>query len=51
MLNIHTTASDETASRHERPFWIDLFDPTPDEIARVCSETGIDIPSRVVARN
>jgi magnesium transporter len=46
MLNIHTTAADKTGSRHERAFWIDLIDPTPDEIARVCSETGIDIPSR-----
>jgi magnesium transporter len=46
MLNIHTTAPGETGSRDERPFWIELFDPTPDEIAQVNAQTGIDIPSR-----
>ncbi|GAC1672773.1 MAG: magnesium/cobalt transporter CorA [Steroidobacteraceae bacterium] len=46
MLNIHTTTSEENGSRQERAFWIDLFDPTPDEIARVGAQTGIDIPSR-----
>jgi magnesium transporter len=27
-------------------FWIDLFDPTPEEAARVASEYGIRVPSR-----
>jgi magnesium transporter len=46
MLNMHTTASDETGSRHDRTFWLDLLNPTSDEIARVGAESGIDIPSR-----
>jgi magnesium transporter len=46
MLNAHTGKSGDIGSRSAKPFWIDLFDPTPDEIARVAAESGIDVPSR-----
>jgi len=28
------------------PFWIDLVNPTPEEVARVAAESGIQVPSR-----
>jgi magnesium transporter len=30
----------------QRPFWIDLLDPTPEELARVCSGYDLQVPSR-----
>jgi magnesium transporter len=36
----------KTHSADAKAFWIDLFDPTPDEIARVATEYAIDVPSR-----
>jgi magnesium transporter len=41
MLNAHIEGS-----QSGKPFWIDLLDPTPDEIARVSAQTGIRVPSR-----
>jgi magnesium transporter len=46
MLKIHTTASSEAESPGPRPFWLDLLNPTTDEIARVGTEFGIQVPSR-----
>jgi len=34
------------SSHGDRPVWIDLFDPTPQEIARVKSEWHLQVPSR-----
>jgi magnesium transporter len=33
-------------SADAQAFWVDLLDPTSDEIARVATEYGIDVPSR-----
>jgi len=46
MLTIHTGAAGKTSSRSAPPFWLDLLDPTPEEIARVRSEFNIEVPSR-----
>jgi magnesium transporter len=46
MLKAHIAPSSDSGSRSGKPFWIDLFDPTPDEIARVAAEPGIKVPSR-----
>jgi magnesium transporter len=40
MLNEHLQG------QNGEPFWIDLLNPTPDEIARVSVRTGIRVPSR-----
>jgi magnesium transporter len=29
-----------------KPLWVDLHDPTPEEIARACDDYGLDIPPR-----
>lgn len=42
MLYSYPTAS----STKGRVFWIDLYDPTADEVARVQSQFGIQIPAR-----
>ena len=36
----------KTHSADAKAFWIDLLNPTSDEIARVAAEYGIDVPSR-----
>ena len=41
MLNAHLEGSQSA-----KPFWIDLLDPTPEEIARVSAQSGIRVPSR-----
>jgi magnesium transporter len=41
MLNEHLEGTQSAKS-----FWIDLLNPTPDEIARVSARTGIRVPSR-----
>lgn len=46
MLTVHTAAAGKTSSRRARPFWLDLLDPTPEEIARVGNEFNIEVPSR-----
>jgi magnesium transporter len=46
MLNMHAKASPKTGSRNVKPFWLDLFDPTPDDVAKAEAESGVKIPSR-----
>jgi magnesium transporter len=46
MLNSHFADSTDTASQRGKPFWVDLFNPTSEEIARVAAESGIEVPSR-----
>jgi len=46
MLNAHSANSGDTGSQSAKPFWVDLFNPTPDEIVRVAAESGIQVPSR-----
>jgi magnesium transporter len=46
MLNSHFAESADTASRSAKPFWVDLLNPTSEEIARVAAEFGIQVPSR-----
>ena len=41
MLNAHLEGA-----QNAKPFWIDLLDPTPEEIARVSAQSGIRVPSR-----
>ena len=42
MLNSHPPADAPDAA----PVWIDLFEPTPEEIARMAADFGIVVPSR-----
>src|ERR1700689_5883322 len=46
MLNAHSAKSSDVRSQSAKPFWIDLLNPTSDEIARVAAESGIRVPSR-----
>jgi magnesium transporter len=46
MLTIHTAAESKSSPRIARAFWLDLLDPTPEEVARVRSEFNIEVPSR-----
>ena len=46
MLNAHSAKSGDKGSQNAKPFWIDLLNPTSDEIARVAAESGIRVPSR-----
>jgi magnesium transporter len=46
MFNTHIAKAGESGSQSAKPFWVDLLDPTPDEIARVAAESGIQVPSR-----
>jgi magnesium transporter len=46
MLNAHIAKSSDAGTRSANPFWVDLLDPTSDEIARVAAETDIQVPSR-----
>jgi len=46
MLNAHIPEIAGPDSQRAKPFWIDLFNPTSDEIAQVAAETGIQVPSR-----
>jgi magnesium transporter len=46
MLNAHIANSGATGLGSAKPIWLDLLDPTSDEIARVAAETGIEVPSR-----
>ncbi len=39
------TLHEDTHNDHRGPLWIDLLDPTPDEIEAVENLTGIDLPS------
>jgi magnesium transporter len=42
MLNAHTA----TGSQAAKAFWVDLLNPTSEEIARVAAEFGIQVPPR-----
>jgi magnesium transporter len=46
MLNAHFAKSADAAPHSEKPFWIDLLNPTSEETARVAEESGIQVPSR-----
>jgi magnesium transporter len=46
MLNSHFAESAAAASQNGKPFWVDLLNPTSEEIARVAAESGIQVPSR-----
>jgi magnesium transporter len=46
MLNAHSAKSGDVGSPSAKPFWIDLLNPTSDEISRVAAESGIGVPSR-----
>jgi magnesium transporter len=46
MLTTYPVASDDSANFKAGTFWVDLFNPTPAEAARVTAECGIQIPSR-----
>jgi magnesium transporter len=43
MLNTHIAKSGDLRTN---PIWVDLLNPTPEEIARVAAESGIQVPSR-----
>jgi magnesium transporter len=40
------TPSDTSKTDHIRSFWVDLLDPSPEEIKHVAAECGIEVPSR-----
>ena len=46
MLNIYPTAADAQSAPCAQGIWIDLFDPTPEETARVSAECHVQVPSR-----
>lgn len=46
MLNAHATKSGDAGMQGAKPFWIDLLNPTSEEIAQVAAEYGIQVPSR-----
>jgi magnesium transporter len=46
MLNAHYAQHGATKPQGGKPFWVDLFNPTAEEIARVAVESGIRVPSR-----
>src|SRR3984885_12485301 len=46
MLNAHSAKSTDARSQSVKAFWVDLLNPTSDEIARVAAEFGIRVPSR-----
>jgi magnesium transporter len=46
MLNTYTTISNSTGSPSATAFWVDLFNPTAEETARVEKEYGLKVPSR-----
>ncbi|MGO9935976.1 MAG: magnesium transporter CorA family protein [Steroidobacteraceae bacterium] len=46
MLYVHIAKSGATGSQSAKPVWLDLLDPTPDEVARVAAEFGVQVPAR-----
>src|SRR5271155_3526292 len=46
MLNAYTAKSGDTKAQSAKPFWVDILNPTSDEIAQVAAEYGIEVPSR-----
>jgi magnesium transporter len=46
MLTMHSDAAAAKESRGSKAFWIDLLNPTAEEIAQVAADYGIAVPSR-----
>ena len=46
MLNAHSAESGDAESHPAKPFWVDLFNPTADEMGQVTAQFGIQVPSR-----
>jgi magnesium transporter len=46
MLKVYAPSATDASASKAGPRWIDLFDPTPEESARVAEECGIEVPSR-----
>src|SRR5277367_5641908 len=46
MLNAHSAESGDAESHPAKPFWVDLFNPTADEMGQVTAQFGIRVPSR-----
>jgi magnesium transporter len=46
MLTVHTDGSPVDGAPRSKAFWIDLLNPTPEEIARMAAEYQIAVPSR-----
>lgn len=46
MLMTYPIAAEGRSSSGEHSFWVDLLNPTPEEIARVAREYGVQVPSR-----
>jgi magnesium transporter len=46
MLTAHTVGASDREARHPRAFWIDLLNPTAEEIAQVAADYEIAVPSR-----
>jgi magnesium transporter len=46
MLTVHTDVASDEDARSSKAFWIDLLNPTEEEIAQVAADYGIAVPSR-----
>jgi magnesium transporter len=46
MLTVHTDPASDREARRSGAFWIDLRNPTAEEIAQVAADYGIAVPSR-----
>ena len=46
MLTLHTDSSPDAGTQRSKAYWIDLLNPTAEEIAQVAAEYGIEVPSR-----
>jgi magnesium transporter len=46
MLTVHTEPASDKEARRPAAFWIDLLNPTAEEIAQVAADYGIAVPSR-----
>ena len=46
MLTLHTDSSPDAGTQRSKAYWIDLLNPTSEEIAQVAAEYGIEVPSR-----
>jgi magnesium transporter len=46
MLNTYSISSGSSDSQAAQAFWVDLFNPTPEENAKAAAECGVNIPSR-----
>jgi magnesium transporter len=46
MLTAHTDAASDPEARRSQAYWIDLLNPTAEEIAQVAADYGIAVPPR-----